>query len=368
MKLKLKNTPDQIELVRAMGARNQSESMDAQTIFADFIGPVVQQVLMTAGFGNILYTDMPYDEDDHPSIPLDLWYTESAGFVTIWSQSIAGGLPSSHVEGLSEMKVATYRLDTAINILKKYARRARLDVVSKAIERMVNEILVKRELNEWAVALQALGQATTAGLKHVIPCGVQNYFMIDDLSNLITRSKLVNASYANGTPAGYQSKGITDLFVSPEIKGQVRSFAYQPINQVTALSNPAVGVVTLPDALRQQVFSAAGAEEIYGVTLHEMLELGVGRKYNTLFGVNAANGTASGGGNFASASDEILVGVDLGRECCIRPIAQNADNDATFTAVPDDQWVSRSEKIGWYGAQESGAVVVDARALLGLIV
>ena len=368
MKLKLKNTPDQIELVRAMGSNDNNVSMDAQTAFAAFIGPVVQQVLMQAGSANMLFTDMPYDEDDHPSIPLDLWYTEGAGFVTIWSQSQAGGLPSSHIEGLSELKVSTYRLDSAINILKKYARRARLDVVSRAIERMANEVLIKRELNEWAVALQALGTALTSGLRHVIPSGAQNFFLVDDLSNLITRSKLINRSYANGTPADYNGKGITDLFVSPEIKGQVRGFAYNPMNPVSTLSAPTTSAIPLPNETRQRIFDAAGATEIFGITLHELMELGVARKYNTLFGVNVAAGVSFAGVNFSGGTDEILVGVDLSRECCIRPIARNADSGATFTAVPDDQWVSRSEKIGWYGREESGAVVVDSRALVGLIV
>ena len=64
---------------------------------------------------------------------------------------MAGGLPTSQVEGVKEMKISTYRLDSAISFLKKYARKSRLDVVSKAIERMANEILVKQDRNAWAV-------------------------------------------------------------------------------------------------------------------------------------------------------------------------------------------------------------------------
>ena len=75
---------------------------------------------------------------------------------------MAGGLPSSHVEGMKEVKIQTYRLDSAVSFNKRYARKARLDVVSKAIERMANEVLVKQERNAWAVLLKALIDAQTA--------------------------------------------------------------------------------------------------------------------------------------------------------------------------------------------------------------
>ena len=37
MKLKLKNTPEQVELIKAMGAKDQVEAAKAQSAFAEFI-------------------------------------------------------------------------------------------------------------------------------------------------------------------------------------------------------------------------------------------------------------------------------------------------------------------------------------------
>ena len=85
-----------------------------------------------------------------------MYYDQSAGHVTVWSQSMAGGLPTSLTEGVKELKISTYRLDAAVSLLKKYARRSRLDVVSKALERMSQEILLKQERNAWAVILKSL--------------------------------------------------------------------------------------------------------------------------------------------------------------------------------------------------------------------
>ena len=130
MKLRLKNTPEQVELIKAMGSRDTTVAREATEAFAAFLGPVVNKVLMQAGTASAVYTDLPFDEDDSPSIPLDLFAGEGEGYVTTWSQTVAGGLPTSTVEGFSEMKISTYRLDSAVSFLKRYARRGRLDVVN----------------------------------------------------------------------------------------------------------------------------------------------------------------------------------------------------------------------------------------------
>ena len=107
MKLKLKNTPEQVELIKAMGSRDGNAAREASEAFAAFLGPVIQKVLYTAGTAGSIYVDSEYDEDDSPSYPLDLYYDEGAGYVSVWSQTMAGGLPTSHVEGMKEVKITT---------------------------------------------------------------------------------------------------------------------------------------------------------------------------------------------------------------------------------------------------------------------
>ena len=64
MRLKLKNTPEQVELVKAIGSRDQNVAREASEAFAAFLGPVIQKVLMTAGTASAIYSDSEYDEDD----------------------------------------------------------------------------------------------------------------------------------------------------------------------------------------------------------------------------------------------------------------------------------------------------------------
>ena len=375
MRVKFKNTPEQIELIKAMGSRDPAVSRNATEIFAAFIGPVIQQIISQAGSANLIYRDVEYDEDDHPSIPLDLYLNEPIDYITTWSQTIAGGLPTSQVEGNKEMKFSTYRLDTAISIQKKYARKSRLDVWAKAIERMSQEVLLKQERNGWAVIVKALAEASTNVLgtatRHVIQSNTDNQFILEDLSRWMTLIRRLLSSWASGTPE--DSSGLTDIFLSPEMKQELRAFAYNPMNTragVTGTGGTPTGSTTavpLPDSVREQIFRAAGTSEIYGVTIHELLELGIGGKYNILFG-EFAGSTQYGGASFTTASDEILIGFDLTRDAFLRPLARQAESGSTFVAQPDDQWPQRSDKTGLFGSLEEGRICIDSRAVTGAIV
>jgi hypothetical protein len=388
MRLKLKNTPEQVELIKAMGNKNQLVAREASEAFAAFLGPVVQKVLQQAATAGAIYTDAPFNQDEGASYPLDLYYNETNdGYVSVWSQNVAGGLPTSQdVSAIQELKIATYRLDTAVSITKKYARQARLDVVSKLIERMAQEVLLKQERNAWAVALYALANASTSHVtassvgitslaagSHVIPAYNTNRFQLADLNKLMTLNKRINQSWAAGTADAPFSAGITDLYVSPEIKEQIRAFAYQPMNTRQATSG--VSSIPLPDSIRTDVFNQAGMQEIYGVNIVELNELGINQKYNTLFdefdtGNIAPHGSTAGTAiAFTGGTHEILVGVDNSKGAFIRAVAQDESAaGSTFTTVPDDQFTQRNERIGFYGSLEEGRVCIDARAVVGLAV
>ena len=158
-------------------------------------------------------------------------------------------------------------------------------------------------------------------------------------------------------------------------KEQIRAFAYQPMNTragSTGSGSDTSTSIALPDSIRTDVFNQAGMQEIYGVNIVELNELGIGQKYNTLFdefdsGNIGPNGT-SGAHAFSAAADEILVGVDNSKGAFVRAIAQDSDTGDTFTTQPDDQFTQRNERIGFYGSLEEGRVCIDSRAIVGLTV
>jgi len=357
MKMKLKNTPEQVELIKAMGSKSPEISRPATEAFAAFIGPVVRRVLDQANTAAYVYTDVEYDEDDNPSYPLDLFYDQNGKdpYTTIWSQQMAGGLPSSQISGNAELKIATYKLDSAVSFLKKYARKSRLDVVSKGIERMANEILVKQDRNAWAVILKGLAEAKgkwgtgTAG-DNIVTNATTGAVSLADLNSLLTKMKRLNASYANGTPVAAYSKGITDLFVSPEVVANFRAISFTAYQDSAAAEQ--VG-----DGIKDEMWRAGGFGNIFGMNIVEMYEFGTGQKYNTLFDTWGT----------LAATQEVMVGIDRSTDAFIRPVARNAETGSTFTALPDDQYAQRQDKVGFYGGLEEGRVLLDARAVVGLI-
>ena len=304
--------------------------------------------------------------------PLDLWYDEDQGFITVWSQAIGGGLPTSEVTGTKELKISTYRLDSAVSWLKRYARRARLDIVGKALERMSQEVLLKQERNAWAVIIRALAEASTNSLAHTIPVQAGGTFLPNDMNKLMTRIKRINTSWTGGTPESLDAKGLTDMFISPEIMEQIRGFAYNPVNNLGAQNT---GPVTLPDGARERVWNSGGMSEMYGVLLHELLELGTGKKYLTLANSMSANAPVGAptilnqaGANISATADDLMIGFDFSRDSFIRPVARQHDSNGTFSVLPDDQFVARAEKMGFYGFLEEGRICIDARAVVGMVV
>ena len=195
------------------------------------------------------------------------------------------------------------------------------------------------------------------------------------MSRMLTLMRRISASWVNGTPQGGDAYGLTDLFVSPEVKEMIRGFAYNPMNVISGPDGSSNGVVALPDAVREDIFRAAGTQELWGVRITDLLELGTTQKYNVLFKTLAdADGTlaiskiAHSEAAFNSSSHQMLIGLDASRDAFIRPVAQQMETGGTFTVLPDDQFVARADKTGFYGFLEEGRVCIDGKAICGLVV
>ena len=79
------------------------------------------------------------------------------------------------------------------------------------------------------------------------------------------------------------------------------------------------------------------------------------------------NGSTTASSAFAGATEEIIVGIDRTRDAFVRAIAVDSETGSEFNLVADDQFSNRQQRIGYYGALEEGRMVLDDRALVGLI-
>ena len=372
MKITFKRNEQNVDLLKALASKDRGQSQAAQDSLAAFMGPVIQEVINLAPTLSSIWETMEFNEYDAPSIPLDL-YTDviDEALLQVWSQHEAGGQPfNMPTPPTNEVKVHTYRLDSAVAFHTKYARGARLDVVAKTMTRLAQTILLKQERNSAGVLLKALANASTilkpnheAGTPHILRSDTAGTIVLNDFLRMFTLHKRIRSSWNKGTPDMTQSRGLTDLLVSPEIVEKLRGLAFNEI--VTGTNSD----FQAHESLRESIYNNAGIPSFYNVAIMELNELGIGYKYNDLFD-GFAGSTQYGGSAFNGGTSEILIGLDRSgiQNALIRPVAVDADTGDQFTVESDDQFTRRSGKIGWYGALEEGRVVLDDRVLSGLIV
>ena len=361
MTITLKRTEEQLELLKAMASRNRDVAYEAQAALGSFMGPILAEVINNAPALSNLFATLSFNPDDNPSIPLDLYYDITAeDYITVYSQSMPGGLPTNHVAPTaSELKFTTYNLDSAVSFDKRYASKSRLDVVGKTFTRVAQEILLKQERTSANLVLGTLADAASDNL---LTSKFAGRFLLADLNALITRSKRINESWSGGTPVSKRS-GVTDLLVSPEIIEDIRGMAYNPINSKAADGTvPAAGAdawVAAPDNIRSSLFNDSGEmASFFGVNLMELYQLGPladGNQFTKIY-----NGLSS-----MSRSDLVL-GLDLSRDSLFRAVVLDSESGAEFTLAADDQYSVRQQKIGYYGAVEEGRMVLDKRAIFGV--
>jgi hypothetical protein len=386
MNITLKRTEEQLELVKAMASKDRDVAYEAQAALAEFIAPVLAEVIQQAPTLSNMFKTLSFSADDNPSIPLDLYFDiTDEDYIEIWSQNAPGGLPSNQVAPTTqELKFTTYRLDSALSFDKKYVARSRMDVLSKTFTRMAQELLLKMESTSANMILSALAVAKTNGVSHTLTNTQKGRILLHDFNKMLTVSKRIHTSWTGGTPTGGVS-GITDLIVSPEVVENLREMAYNPVNtrgvagdsqdidldgnaQTITVDNKGAGVIPATDSMRDAIYSNGGIPEFYGINIQESLEFGPNAKYTNVYkSLLKNNGSTTITGNNFDTADDLILGIDRSRaDMLVRAVATDADNGAELSLVPDDQFVSRQQKVGYYGSLEEGRMILDNRVLYGM--
>jgi hypothetical protein len=369
-KINIKKTPERIALIQAMASKDPIVREEAKQAFAAFVTEAVKKYLDLAPTVANLYGTIEIPEGQPSSIPLDLFHdTTEQDYYRVVMQSQAGGLATNFDVQTDEVFIQTYPLVSAVSTYNKYIRMGRLDVVSKMMNHMANEILVKREVTSVSPILKVLATETTNGLKHVFRTSTASVISLDDFVNLFTRASRLLSANVGGTPVN-GSNSVTDMVISPERLGDIRKMAYEPMNT----KNTNVAGIAAPDSFREQVFTTAGIPSFYNVNFMIAHELGEGQKYCSLFKVYASttaytqyDGT-SGSAQFTTATDDLAIGINANMDALVKPVMLNGDTGIGLSVQPDDQFLARSKKQGWFAEIEEGACIKDTRALVGLII
>lgn len=355
------------EIVRAMASRNKTESWEAQEALAAFVGPTIDQVLEQVAVSKLVFQEHAYDSGTTPSLPLDLFEQNTEGLLTVWSESIAGGLATNHVSGMDDFRFTVDDLTSAVSFLKQYAQNARMDVITLAIKRMTQEILAKSEYLNWSTLLAAAAnsRANDTGVAQVYAGATAGTFKLADMNTLWTKVKRLRTSWLGGTPTSIPGRGLTHLLISPEVEGDIRAMVYNPQNTDAFPNDEESTAMPLPDSMREEIYRNAGTSSLFGVSLIPLVELGVGQVYNRIFKDNYTNIGAEP--TFDPTTQEVVIGLDLSVPAFLSIVETDSETGSNVVVTPDNQWSNRSKKIGFFAERREGRVVTDSKALVTLI-
>lgn len=324
-------TDEQIALLKATASDNLDVAMAAQRAFAQALSEPLRQGIFDEDNLGAIYRREVLAAGAQANFPLDFVRpgTEDLDFTAITLPK-QGKVPERHVEG-DELWVPTFQIANAIDWSLRYARDARFDVVSRALD--VYRMGYTRKINEdgWHTLLAAADARGLVVNDAVAQPGQFTKELVSKMQTAMTR----NAG-GNG-----QVGRLTDIYLSMEAMEDLRAWDISEIDDVT----------------RREILQSAGANLalIYGTRLHFMTEYGVGQEYQ-LYLTNVLGRAVTA----VDATDqEFVVGLDLStNDSFVQPIRQELQ---TFEAPPE---MHRRQKAGVYGWMEHGFAVLDNRRVL----
>lgn len=384
LKINLKPTEKQVALIKQLGSRNRTESLAAAEAIAFIVQQPLLQVIEQAPVISNLFEGITYARGTPPSLPLATFFdVRQRNYLQTWTQTQPGGNGTNFVQGASELFAQVYDLWSAASLNKNYAEAANLRVVAATLERMAQEILIKRNNNAASILMNAVATSvidgnpanTAASNYQVYRSATQGVFQLDDFNQIMTKYRRIVSSWVGGTPIGVKAS-ISDLLGSPEWMAQIRSIAYQPQNTRGVPNSDESTVLGAPESVRESIFKAAGNPELFGITLQEYNEFGQyvaatnQGVYNQLFSTYAgATAYAGYGGSgtavFSPTTEQLVVGLNTAMFDLVR--LTETGEAGTYEVMADDSFTLRSGKVGWTSHIREGFLSCDSRAKMGWI-
>jgi hypothetical protein len=311
-------------------------ALEGQKAFAAALTtPLRQGILVGDNIGGI-FSSQVFDPNARVEYPIDFYRPDNASEFTAYSIPNQGKIPQRSIEG-DYLTVPTYDIGSGIDWLLRYAREARWDIVSRALEVMEAGFVKKMNDDGWHTIL-------AAGFDRNIVTSDANASAGQLSKRLISLMKLVMRRNAGGNASSMNRGKLTHLYLSPEAIEDIRNWGFDEVDEVT----------------RREIYVAGdeGVTKVYGVNLVVLDELGEGQEYQTYYQNVIAAGAANNG--MASGDVELVVGLDLSKnDSFVMPIREELQ-------VFEDESLHRSRREGYYAWASMGfAVLNNQRCLLG---
>ncbi len=329
----LKPTPEMDIVLQKSGSDRRETSLAATHELAKALEiPLRQGVL----YGNILdgiFQTVNFKPGANIEFPLDFLAPSTEKNFVAYTIPNHGRIPERHIEG-DVVTVSTYEIAASIDWLLKYARDARWDVVQRAMQVLEASFVKKLNDDGFHTLLAAAVDRNIVVYDSAAAAGAFTKRLISLMQQVVRRN-------SGGNTASPNRSRLTDVFMSPEALEDVRGWSTADIDPITQ---------------REIFISREGTlNQIFGVTLHDLDEFGVGQQYQNYY-LNQLGGT------LASSDEELVLGMDLtggpgAGGVFMMPVREPLQ-------IFEDDNLHRQRRAGFYGWQEQGFAVLENRRLV----
>ena len=327
-----KPSPEFIDLLKRAGSSNKAEALAAQHELAKAIELPLREGVLVGDIAGGIFERIVMEPGTSTEFPLDLLAPGQEDEFVAFTNPGHGRIPERAVEG-DYVMIPTYSITNSIDMLLRYVREARWDVVSRASRVLEAGFVKKMNDDGWHTLLAA---------------GVDRNILVYDsdaaagqfTKRQISLMKTVMRRNAGGNSGSLNRGRLTDLYLSPEGIEDIRNWGVDQADETT----------------RREIYvgadDGAALTRIFGVNLHALDELGQSQEYQNYF-------TSDLGGSLGPSNDvELIVGLDLqANDSFVMPVKQEVN-------IFEDENLHRSQRMGFYGFAELGYGVLDSRRVL----
>ncbi len=322
-------TPEMNQLLVKAGSMNREESLAATAEIAKALELPLRKGVLDGDITSGIFEPVRLQTGASAEWPLDFLAPGTEKNFVAYTIPNHGRIPERHVEG-DYVMIPMYEIGGSIDMLLKYARDARWDVVNRAMTVLRSQFVQKINDDAWQTILAA---------------GVDRNIIVYDADansgqftkRLVSLAKTIMRRNSGGNSASTNRGKLTDLFLSPEAVEDIRNWGIDQVDEVT----------------RREIYVAGDGSinRVFSVNLHDLDELGEGQAYQMFY-------TGSLSGTLPTGDVEIAVGLDLSKnDCFVMPIREGLQ-------IFEDDTLHRSRRMGWYGWSEHGFAALDGRRVI----
>ena len=285
-----------------------------------------------------IYMEEEFGPGQTPEWPLDIMTPGNEKLYVATTIPNTGRIPECHVEG-DYLMVHTYDIGTSIDWSRKVAYEARWPMVGRAMG-IANSAMQRKKNNDgWHTILAAAVNRGLSVYDDQAASGLLTKRLVSLARQIMRRN-----SGGNSTSVG-QGK-LTHIALSPEALEDIRSWDLTQIDDVT----------------RREIYLSSDdgprLTRIFGVTLLDIDEFGVGQEYQRYYNTTLGATTPTG-------RQEIAIGLDL---------SSNDSFVSPWRTQPNGQRVEMGHRVtlveqnrdGYYWRETIGYALLDSRRVLVL--